>query len=55
MAAEESREARYRFAGLLVPLLAVGCGVIGVLVLLGLLELGFELVFNRPLLSGILG
>jgi hypothetical protein len=52
MAEEDRRAQKYRFAGLLVPLLAVCCGVIALLVVLGLVDLLYSTLTHHRLFAG---
>lgn len=51
MAEEDRRAERYRFAGLLVPLLALCCAVIVLLVVLGVADLAYSLATQERLFA----
>ncbi len=46
--AEEDRARKYRFAGLIMPLLAAGCGAIALLTLLGFADLVYFSAHRQP-------
>ena len=52
-AAEDRRAERYRFAGLLVPLLGLCCGIIGLLVVLGLVDLAWTILTGHRLFASL--
>ena len=51
MATEDRRAERYRFAGMLVPLLGFGCIIIAGLVVLGMADLAYDTITGHRLFA----